>query len=272
MEAKAKPERVTGDIAVLYCELLAKHYGRNLRANVVRSNRKMASALEWVSHYCEDNRIDPALYVTAQMHSMKPFLDRQRAGGGRITLFMPNMLRGDNAVRRFEAFIVNSRRHFKEASTDSFDRETEWGLVLAATRAEEVEVAEDYVSRVVAGETTTWTEVADSMVRHPLWTGLNRAELETTRLLERQFGSGAFLILPLVRLRVANAVASLYDWRYPRLIGVSGPFDWKPFAELMRERHARPVAAPKPAPLRAGGMNYQPTDDHGEDDEDGYDD
>lgn len=258
LESSARPENRTGTTTELYCDLLRQHYTVKVSVRA-KASPQFVAAMAWVDDYCDREDIDRALYITAQMHSMMPYLSKTTA---RVKTFMPNMLRGDNAITRFKAFVLNGHRHFKEASTRTFEGQTAWAAILNEVAESEEDVANAYVQEFVVTGRSSWNDTASLFDSSPVWLGLRNKDRAVTSRMEQSFGRGAPLILPIASLRAANAIAARFHWRLPARISFDGDFSWPDFAALIRSEF-QPSALAKPAPTHGDGLAYRFGDFHG---------
>lgn len=235
-EISLKPRSAIVQMPELYADLHRQHYGH--APLELTTSHKVWTALQYVQSVCEEHRLDPAVWITAQMHGMKKFLDEQQDTGGDCPYFMSNMLCGEKAKVRYNIYVCMSDRRYKRARADSFDSRTKLEGLFCELADDEERVGGYYVACVLAGEPEFWRVCIVAAEAGDKWRAVHDMPgIAARRMFVELKGEHGSKMLDaakkLATLRAAVAVAARYSFSLPDRISYREPFSWKSYAQLL---------------------------------------
>lgn len=210
----------------VYDQMYEQHFGRRSpRRRTPQNNALFSRVLALVLQ----EEVDLATWIAANMHGLKAFVRANPRIG-----FQPNMLLGEKAKGRYNAFIRATSRRMHRAKADAVNHKTQLGKMRNELFSAEVEVASYYVAAVLQGQVISW-ESATALFDLPEdWRALQRGAGARYEALVRQLGAQSIeREQRLVRLRAACAVARSYGNNVPDVVGFR-EFSWAAFARLMQ--------------------------------------
>ena len=229
------------DLFSIYARVYQQHFGRVPRSAM---SERAAKAFKWVCEFCESEGIDPAMWITAQMHGLKSWLQDPQKNTRRIT-FMPTMLTGENAKKRYNVYVRMAQARYKRAACDTFDAQTDEGVLLAELTGAEERIGESYVRTMLLGQAPTLEDAVEYAVPGANWISVF-LDLEPEKdlmeffkhatLLKRRFGEERLAQLKeAARIRAAFNVVERFTHGLPDRIGVADgvEFQWKALARLL---------------------------------------
>jgi len=248
MELLASAESVPAQptLTDLYCFLYSEHFGRAPRKDRDWKWRSMTT-LGRVKVFCSREGIDPAVWISAQMHAMRDFLAK------RGLTFQVNMLSPTrSAKRRYNIHVSLGDRLYRRGASDTFNYRTDLGVLRDELTVDETRVATYYVSRVVAGASVTWEQAIEEADPGYVWLDADAYLLQSYYMTPSRSGKriGVHRLKAAKRLaaiRSAVVIAGSYDYRLPDRVGFEGNFKWAAFARLLRRLygHVKRPAAPE---------------------------
>jgi hypothetical protein len=201
------------DLRELYARLYRENYGRDCW-NPDRAVVYMVRAAK----LCEDRGIDLVSYVSAQMHGMKPGLERLRGRDGQRIGFQPNMLLGERAMVRYRVFAhAAESRH---EPTRAFAHRTVVGKVVIELTMAELHIGSDYVYSRLRGF-GDWGSAISKSRPGVLWMRYSHGNLAN---------SPEYV---LARLRAACVVCNRLVPGLADRIGFDPPFRWSALAVFL---------------------------------------
>ena len=221
------------DCVEIYRRVYQKHFGR-LPSTRMLSRPNWCKFFPKVIGFCVDHDIEIALWITAQMHGMKAWLAKNRRVG-----FMPNMLVGEGAKRRYSVYVRQVGRRYKQAKEDTLDNRTEVGrLVDMFTEGEEV-VGDYYVAACASDKPIDWKTAVRRTEQPEEWLAWNGGIKDRKR--RHHFASWVkrygrpFMgrLVRLARTRAMVNVARHYHHALPDRIGFEDEPAWEDMAELI---------------------------------------
>lgn len=155
------PEDLQGKI---YDQLYRLHFGRRSfrRNDNMRHNTALGRAYRW----CLENEVDFATFVAANMTLLG---DRCGRYG-----FQPNMLSGENAIRRYNGYVARANRRYRRGNRDAFGGKTWIGLIRQRATATETEIGDLFVHTNLSGGSLTWEDACDLVERSEEWSDLQQ--------------------------------------------------------------------------------------------------
>jgi len=227
----------TLNLPQLYTRLYEQHYGTRDCPDLV-TGAAAFGAFGWVDRFCRENDIDPALWITAQMHGMKMFLDKQRESGGHCPYFRINMLCGDKAKVRYNVYLRIAYRRFRHVGVDVFNGRTDLTKLCVELKEDEERIGAFYCMNVVEGHPVSWRECVNVCEAGELWRAVHEvpgiASMKKLTELRQTYDMETIKRLKtLATLRAAVAVASRYAYDLADRIGYRDPFLWNDFAMLL---------------------------------------
>ena len=227
----------------VYAALYEQHWGV---APQVRKEWTQDRVL-WCEDYCTQKGYDFAVWVTAQMHMMKLFIERQRKTKGKENFgFQANMLLGEKAEYRYGVFVRRANRIHRLARDDAFKLSTFFGQLRSALYESELAVAEYYVAQYVFAGEADWDESASCVAVDPWWlafTGKLTGEALQSQYpdthawyVRLRWGHGAGFFGTEVRFAQLQSAAALANTYRPGLADRIGfnKFSWEELARLLR--------------------------------------
>lgn len=229
-DLSAAPIR-SSSIEKIYEVQYQKHFGRRPR---LKNDSRTQAIFSRVLALCLREHIDPATYISANMHGMKKWLDKNPR-----MAFQPNMLSGDKAHNRYCIYrkIAGRRCSFAE---DACDEQTALGQLRKDLILGEEAVGGAFVSAWLHGRELAWHEAIVEATEH---TALPKPWFDVTR----SFRNGKPLPyrlrdgfsrdrlraeLRLATYSAAAAVGNLYSVFLQDQIGVHR-FRWETFTDLL---------------------------------------
>lgn len=195
-----------------------------------KRNRKFFDGAQDV---CTRYEIARGIYVAAQMWGVARGANFKRIG------FLPNMLTGDNALLRYNAYCWRTKLRYKNTTEGMLDPETQTGQFVARMTEDETRVGVYYVAACMEKTPVDWYGaieavmpeedwfVLDEFVQGKITYGRNLGELSQ---FSKRFLRSA---KALSRVRAACAVAERYQHGLSRRVGFRGDFEWDAFAKLI---------------------------------------
>jgi len=236
----AKDQDGDDDLPKLYDLLYEKYLGRK-PWKAAAQNAKTVRVLLQVAKFCDERKLDLAMYVAAQMVGLRDWLKTQKFGFG------PTMLLGEKALARYNANVRKLDRKFHHAAEDAmsdsakalreqvFEDELSIGAYIcaAALKGTPVPLVDAVAAARLSGG---WYTVA---------MGIHAPEVRQRAayvvLCDRHREGWVKDLLNSARLNAAVAVADRYKPGLSSLLSFSGDLDWSAFADVI----AQVVATPK---------------------------
>lgn len=236
------------DFVDLYCKLYWSHFGYRVARSKMRADR-WRKFIERAYNYCHDNGFDLAVWIAAQMDSMKPSLEAARKQGKKA-YFMPNMLVGEKATLRYNVYVEKLRQTYGRTREDVHDAESPYGRVIAEFAVEAEHVGTYFVHAAVEEAAVSWREAVDAIWPDDAW--LAAADLAEGRPVKPKHKPALARLRNTVRLtddeivkafeiatlRAAVIVGSKYEHGLADRVGFTPPFSWRYFAKLMHRLYA----------------------------------
>lgn len=226
----------------LYARTYEKQIGKRLNK---RTDLRIVRMMDAAKQFCEKNGLDLPLYVAAQMVLLRDWVKTTKYG------FQPNMLLGEAALGRYNAYVRKLDRRFNHASED-VSAEADKAM-REALFASEFSIGAHLTAEAVNGKALNWNGAVEAASPADAWwacTSGHKAPTREARKLALQcvikHGKGWMdSAASLARLEAACAVADRYAASLSERIGMNrGGFAWLAFAELMGSLFYRPVSAP----------------------------
>lgn len=249
-------ERPT-DIHDIYRLLYQERFGRTPDDLDVFGS-EYRSAFRWVETFCRTSKIDPVLFITAQMYGLAKFIDENKHLGRQPDRFLPNMMCGENAKNRYNVHLDISKRVFKQATKGAFDNDAPLHQFVADLVEDEERVLRAFVTALRQGIEITVDAVASELYCDDAWWGLLAAspsikQRKAVMQASLKFEDRLDTIVLVARLRAAVTVASEFLAPLPYRIGFREPFDRVAFASLLASMYPITAApARKPIPAKLG--------------------
>lgn len=228
-------------VEALYARLYEKHYGRAPTRKSMATTRSR-NAFEHVRKLVESEGVDPALYVTANMHGMAAWLEEQKRIGRANVSFQPNMLSGENAYRRYVVYCRRARKQAYGADVEAMDGLTYLGDLINEIAADEERIGHYYVVSWISDDRITWVEAAMEAEPEAAWMSTDPTFMRSGYAYPKKYADslswrfgmdGVRQIKKVARLRAAVAVANLMTPGLADQLGCHTRFRWRAFAELM---------------------------------------
>ena len=231
------------DFFSVYSRVYQQHFARAPNVSLASSPRA-AKAFKWVREFCEPEGIDPAMWITAQMHGLKKWLNDPERNKRKIG-FMPTMLAGENAKKRYNVYVRMAQARYKRASCDTFDTQTDEGILLAELTGAEERIGEYYVRSMILGREPTLEDAVEHAAPGASWISVfldidpEKELMEffkyATRL-KRRFGEDRLArFKEAATIHAAFNVAERFGHGLPDWIGIADgvEFQWKALARLL---------------------------------------
>ena len=225
----------------VYTRLYQQHFGSSPKVLSERAPK----AFQWVRGFCESEGIDPAMWITAQMHGLRAWLEDPSKNRRRLK-FLPTMLTGANAKKRYNVYIRMAQTRYRRAACDTFDTQTDEGMLLAELTGAEERIGEYYVRATILGSEPTLEDAVEHAVPGLNWIAVFldvEAEkdfmefFKHARLLTNRFGEDRLKELKrLARIRAAFNVTERFIHGLPDRVGIAEgvEFQWKALARFLR--------------------------------------
>lgn len=231
--------------SVTRTETLPEIYDRLHREVLgLRSRRTMsvnnADVFDRVAAFLLVHDMDAVTYIAGNMWAMKPWVEKNKHIG-----FQPTHLQGDNAMRRYHAYLGKQTRRFRQQRHTGQTS----GTLLADLRQSlylgEFDVAMDYVQAYVADGSADWQTSIKNVQPGLDWLAVETqgAGRRAKRFSELSSRFGAFRLRTeknLVCLQAACAIAESYSHDLAHRIGAR-PFTWESFAKLIARLYPKIV-------------------------------
>jgi hypothetical protein len=234
------------DIATLYDGLYQLHFGKKAHRRDTARNRALFTKLE---KSLDEKSLDAEVYITANMIRLKEWVKTARYG------FQPNMLLGDKAVGRYNAYIRATNRRYSRATADAANHRTDLGKLRGNLFRSEKSVATLFVASAQVGEPCEWVAAAEKAETCLAWTLLQIGQAkggEPYYAMLTKFGSAA--LAREKQIATFGAAAALAESYQPglshRVACHDGDFSWGAFAKLIGRLY--PPAPDNAAPLNLG--------------------
>jgi len=223
-------------IEVIYSRLYREHFGRVARLS---EDARMKAVFEKVRALCADGAIDPETYIAGNMWALGPWAKANPRIG-----FQPNHLCGENALRRYHAYLGRISRRFRNAKHTANHAHTNAGALRTALLLGEMDVGEEFVAQYRMTRSTDLDKAIDRADPNPFWRQVHARTSPGYHVACSAFGTGAVVReLTFAQLRAAAAIADQYQHGLADRIGFR-EFTWTEFAKLIR-RVIGPVAPRK---------------------------
>ena len=219
----------------VYCRVYAKHYGRRpSRASMAR----FGGVFLRLKFYCEDNHLDMATFVTAQMHYSWKFLKAVAP-----STFQPNMLFRKGFQTRLNMYLRDADARLLSGDT-ALDHRTKLEKFARMMELSEESVARYFVAGYVSGNRVSWESAVKMVSPHATWLALDMArrreigEWENrVHKIQLKYGATAVAaVKTLAELRAAVSIAEGYEHGLADRIGCGDRFMWRPFAQVILRR------------------------------------
>lgn len=183
---------------------------------------------------CVSEDIDPATFIAANMHGMREFVASSTYG------FQPNMLSGERARGRYNAFIRQANRRYGRGLGDVLVGRTEVGKLRRTLVFDETAVGDLFVRYRWIGTPVTWSHAADLACASSLWLDFDRRRGAQYQDWLARLGEKALdKERKLSQLRAAVAVADGFRSGLSDLVGVND-FSWDALADFVVSTFDRP--------------------------------
>lgn len=218
--AEAAAESPTLDRAsierIYDCEY-ERHFGR-------RSSRKRSPTNDVVFgrlfSLCVTEEVDASTFIAANMAALRPALQH----GGYA--FHPNMLSGEKARARYNAFIRKANRRFGRALGDTAESTSAMGVMRRTLLLDEQEVGDFFVRSAWTGTPISWDGAVEHTNPSGLWRDVEGRQGSEYRSLCMNIGQeGVVREKRLALLRAAVGVANGFREGLADQIGVA-EFSW----------------------------------------------
>lgn len=240
-QGSASPD---ASLTELYDKLYQLHFGKRSYRKDSPRNRTLFAKLR---DFLDEEGLDAEVFMTANMMRMKEWASRARYG------FQPNMLLGDKAVGRYNAYVRATNRRLRRATADAVNYKTDLGKLRGSLFRAEKSVATLFVSSFMVGEPVTWNRAAKKAEVCDEWVLLQlgpRLGGHRYTELERKYGVAAVRReKSIAEFGAAVALADAHQAGLSSRIGCrDGDFTWPAFAALLarlfpvRERLLVPAA------------------------------
>lgn len=240
-EATQAPSHDVASIERIYDHEYLTHFGRRSRRKSTPKNDLIFSRLVYL---CASEDIDPATYIGANMRAMRAFVEASPYG------FQPNMLSGDRARGRYNAFVRHANRRYHRALSDVAHVDTALGKLRRDLVFGETEVGELFVRSAWAGRPIEWWQAIERADPSSVWLDFESQRGGVwTDWVGRVGAPRAQQEKQLARLRAAVAVANTFESDFADHVGVTD-FSWTALAEMV----ARTFPAPRREKLNLGGV------------------
>jgi hypothetical protein len=223
-----------------YVRLYRDHFGRapSPRSLQTKSSRTVFRKLVTL---CQDHGVDPAAYMNAQMHTMRPYLESQAKKTRKRVAFLPSFMSGGKAIRRYNLHVQAAMRRYGGSTVQTFSSCTSFGRFRNMLFLTEREVGDVYVQGVLSRRyggsfAEDWAKAADAAGAGPVWRRLRLATAGrfAADAFYRQYGEAQVkALVRLAELHAACDVADLYKQGACHVIGFRGAFSWEAFAKLL---------------------------------------
>ena len=221
----------------VYTRLYQKHFGRTPRASLLRKPRWHHSIVRLVA-LCSERNIDPAVWITAQMHGMKLWITAQKKTNRRVS-FQTNMLVGKKAERRYIVYLTIAKRRFHQARDDTLDGLTETGRFIDALTEGEEAVGHYFVAAHIEDAPVSWEEAVRETEPTEEWLTVHGGMKDHQRKRSyvawtNRYGHDRMKDMrALARTRAMVNVARQYHYALPDRIGVREEPTWESLAPLL---------------------------------------
>lgn len=174
--------------------------------------------------------ISPALWITANMHQLQKWAITNPHIG-----FKPNMLCGEKARGRYNAYLRAAKRRTNHASEQALNQRTSLTKFRAEVYCTELSIAQIYVETTVSeGQAVPWNTVVKFVGGSENWEALST--LRGARFLELRKQHGDAWVRresEIMHLDAAVAVLSQFGHELPHRVGYS-KFSWPSLANLVK--------------------------------------
>lgn len=195
------------------------------------------STIARVAKSCADQGIDLETYIAGNLWAMKRWAEANPRIG-----FQPTHLSGENALRRYHAYLGRLSRRFRHAKHEATAGESPASFLRRQLFLGEYAVAEHFVAAYVASGEADWKAAVLGADPNQHWLALEERDRSAYQRACGLFGTSQYRReREFARLRAAAALAETYQHGLADRIGFTS-FEWADFAKLVR----RIVGAPKP--------------------------
>jgi len=228
----------TEDIQQTYRRVHRQMFGRESYYRMRKRNR---AAFDWVERLCAKCGIEPELYIRAQMYSMSFWLNDPVQNPRRLG-FLPTMMTGSGAKRRYNIYLRFRYREFRNVYRPAFSTETYEGRLRSFAYEDELSLGTDYTNGVYSHMPVDFSVVVQQESPSSSWWAImgeaipaDMAHAETLRSkLVGLYGlEWIARVRELIRLRAACEVAESFKHGLADRVGFKGSFLWSSFAQLV---------------------------------------
>lgn len=211
-------------IDVIYTRLFREAFGRK---PFIASRQR--TVLERVERDCAANGTDVETHIAGNLWAMSRWV----AANPRIG-FQPMHLCGENALRRYHAYLGRLARRFRHARHDGSTGETPAANLRRQLFLGEYSVGEEFTARFMQDGCADWDGCVRDADPNRDWLALERGKESHYHRACNLFGAPQLRVeREYARLRAAAAIAETYQHGLADRIGFTH-FTWQSFAELVR--------------------------------------
>lgn len=222
--AIATPSFDVASVERIYDHEFQQHFGKRSRRKSTPKNDLIFSKLV---HLCASEGIDPATFISANMRAMRDFVASSPYG------FQPNMLSGERARGRYNAFVRHANRRYKRGLGDVAHTDSELGRLRRALASDETSVGELFVRSAWAGSPISWGDAIEMADPGSTWLDFHSQRGGVFGVWEQRLGKPTLQREKrLAELRAAVSVANGFESDLADRIGVA-TFSWQALADLV---------------------------------------
>lgn len=221
-------------VEVVYARLYREHFGRAPRfSDPVR----MKPAFEKLQALCADGAIDPETYIAGNMWALQRWVKANPRIG-----FQPSHLSGENALRRYHAYLGNISRRLRHARHEGTHGHTNAGALRCDLFLGELDVGEEFVATYLLDRSKDLAAAVKRALPNSTWREVQAGRAPGYHRACSAFGTKQLAVeREFARLRAAYSIAERYRPGLSDRIGFTR-FTWVSFARLIH----RLVGGPKP--------------------------
>lgn len=196
----------------------------------------MKLAFDKLRTLCADGAIDLETYIAGNIWALKAWaLANPRIG------FQPSHLSGENALRRYHAYLGNISRRLRHARHEGTHGHTTAGAIRRDLFLGELDVGEEFVAEFLRSKSTDLDAAIKAAQPNATWREVTTGKAPGYHVACSALGTGALAKeREFARLRAAYSIAERYRPGLADSISFTR-FSWESFARLIR----RLVAVPK---------------------------
>ena len=235
------PECDSASLERIYDHMFEMHFGRKSKRR--RSSRNDVVFGRLLSLFLREG-IDPATFIVANMVGLRDFALASPYG------FQPNMLSGEKALGRYNAFIRRSNRRYRRGLGDVADSKTEMGRLRTLLALDETDVGDEFVRSRWLGEAIDWWEAVERVAPSDVWVSVQtECGSEYQRLCAGLTAETIARERTLASLKAAVSVVNGFAAGLADRIGVT-EFSWMALSDLI----GRTFEPPKPRSFDLAGV------------------